>query len=505
MRLNRAIPFALGCAQRRLILPGTDSISKFHQQPSFLRHSLSRLAKRHLRCELDTCAELRLAPINIKEETFMLYTKNAASEQPARLARLLAIGLLLLLTIAIAPVNSLAQIGTQSYSPTAYGTYAFVGNTVLVGQTAPSSLAGMCGTSQYLTQTATAAGVTLLPLVSGGAVNTSVSSSSEQAQAQANITSINLLGGLISAQAITAVSTTTVDNNGNFQTSTAGSNFSNLIVLGRVYNGTVPANTRINLPLLGYVVLNEQIANVTSYSSTMTVNMVHVYVTVGNLLGLQLGTQVIVSNASSTIYNVFAPGIISGGSYGTQVAGTVLASLASSPTAPEALPCNGTGGSVLTNSQVGVNLPSILTSGTLTDTAESNLTFTNSSGENTSTIQALNLLSGLVTASVMRAQVDASIDQYGNAYVSGEDSYLGISVAGHPEITDSIPQNTSVPLAGLGTLYLKRILYNGFPPSIEVRSLELVVNQTNIFGLPVGLDVIVGDAYISVIPQNIPM
>ncbi len=229
----------------------------------------------------------------------MLYTENAASEQPARLARLLAIGLLLLLTIAIAAINSFAQVDTQSYSPTAYGTYAFVGNTVLVGQTAPASLAGMCGTSQYLTQTATAAGVTLVPLVSGGAVNSSVSSSSEQAQAQANTTSISLLGGLISAQAITAVSTTTLDNNGNFQSSTAGSNFGNLVVLGRVYNGTVPANTRINLPLLGYVVLNEQIANVTSYSSTMTVNMVHVYVTVGNLLGLQLGTQVIVSNAQN--------------------------------------------------------------------------------------------------------------------------------------------------------------------------------------------------------------
>src|ERR1700734_3413883 len=123
----------------------------------------------------------------------MPYTKNAASEQRARLSRLQAIGLLLLLTIAIAPVNSFAQVDTQSYSPTAYGTYAFVGNTVLVGQTAPSSLAGMCGTSQYLTQTVTAAGVTLFPLISGGAVNTSVSSSSEQAQAQANTPSVNLL------------------------------------------------------------------------------------------------------------------------------------------------------------------------------------------------------------------------------------------------------------------------------------------------------------------------
>ena len=146
-----------------------------------------------------------------------------------------------------------------------------------------------------------------------------------------------------------------------------------------------------------------------------------------------------------------------------------------------------------------LNLPGILTSGTLTDTVEANLTPGATSGENTSTIQGLNLLNGLVTASILRAQVDASIDgDFPMPTLSGEDSYVGISVAGHPEISDDIPANTTVPLAGLGTLYLKRIIYSSSPtPSVEVRSLELVVNQTNVLGLPIGLDVIVGDAYIT--------
>jgi hypothetical protein len=236
----------------------------------------------------------------------------------------------------------------------------------------------------------------------------------------------------------------------------------------------------------------------------MTVNMIHVYITLGNLLGLPLGTQVIVSNATSGMYNVPAPGIISGGSYGTQVTGTVIASLLSSPTAPEVLPCAGTGGAVVTNTQVGVSLPSILTTGAVTDTVESNLTYSGSSGENTSTIVGLNLLNSLVTATVLKAQVDASVDVYGNEYVSGEGTFIGLAVAGHPEITDNIPENTAVNILGLGTLYLKRQLYNGYPPSFEERAVELMVNQTNLLGLPIGLDVIVGDAYISVIPQNIP-
>ncbi len=432
----------------------------------------------------------------------MLYTRNGTSAQSSSFGWSILAGTILAWLIAFAPVNTFAQGTTQSYLPSAYGTYAFVGNTVLVGQTAPASLAGNCGTSyEPLNATGTAAAVNLPPLVSGGAVNTAVSSAYEQAQAQANTTAINLLAGLITAQEITAVSTTTIDDNGNFHVSASGSNFNNLVVLGHVYNGTVSPNTRINIPLLGYVVLNEQTSNIGSANATMTVNMVHVYVTVGNLLGLQTGTQIIVSNATSGMFNVYAPGIISGDSYGTQVTGLLV----STPSAPEVLPCLGTGGTVVTNSQVGLTVPGILTSGTLTDTVESNLTPSFSSGENTSTIQNLNLLNGLITVNVMEAVVDASVDQYLDTTLNGTDSYLGISVAGHPEITDDIPLNTTVPLAGLGTLYLKRVIYtpSGSPsgPSVEVRSLELVINQINIYSLPIGLDVIVGDALITIVPQ----
>ena len=429
----------------------------------------------------------------------MLHTRNATSAQSSAFRWLVATSTMLVLMIAFAPLNSFAQgTYTQSYLPSAYGTYAFVGNTILVGQTAPASLAGLCGTTQEpLNTTGTVAGVSLPPLVSGGAVNTAVSDATQQAQAEANSAAISLLGGLITAQEITAFSTTTMDNSGNFQVSAAGSNFNNLVILGRPYSSTEPPNTRINLPLLGYVVLNEQTSSIGSLNATMTVNMMHVYVTVGNLLGLQVGTQIIVSSATSGMYNVFAPGIISGDSYGTQVSGGLLAS---SPSASEVLPCLGTGGVVETNTQVGLNLPSILTSGTLTDTVESNLTPTFSSGENTSTVEGLNLLNGLVTASLLQAVVNGSVDQNLDITLNGTDTYVDISVAGHPEITDNIPLNTSVNLAGLGTLYLKRVIYGYFPvPSVEVRSLELVINQTNIYGLPIGLDVIVGDALITIL------
>jgi hypothetical protein len=423
--------------------------------------------------------------------------------RPEGFSRLMAVAVMLLLTIAFAPTNSFAQgVYTTTYLPSAYGTSAFVGNTVLVGQTAPASLAGYCGVSQEpLSSSGTAAGVTLLPLITGGAVNTQVSSAAQQAQAEADTTTISLLGGLISAHEIKAVSTTTLDDSGNFHVSAAGSTFSSLNILGHVYNGSVAANTRINLPLLGYVMLNEQTANIGSSNATMTVNMIHVHISVGNLLGLQVGTEIIVSNATSGMYNELAPGVIQGGSFGSQLLGSLLNSTA---TVPEVLPCQGTNGAIATNTQAGITVPLILSSGTVVDTAESNLTESYSSGENTSTIQGLNVLNGLITASLLRAQVDASVDENFTTTLSGQDSFVDLVVAGHLEITDNIPTNTAVPLLGLGTLYLKRIINISLPPGIEVRSLELVVNQSNSYGLPIGLDLIVGDAYISGIQHFTP-
>ena len=434
----------------------------------------------------------------------MLCERSANNRRSSAFYSMPATMALLALMIAFAAQTSFAtQPDTQTYLGTAYGTYAFVGNTLLVGQTAPITLAGPCGTSQQpLNVMGNAAGVNVPPLVTGGAANTDVSSASQQAQASANTATISLLAGLITAQEINAVSTTTIDSNGVFHTSAAGSTVSDLVILGHEYNGTIPANTRINIPLLGYVVLNEQISNIGSSTATMTVNMLHIYVNTLNILGLQIGTQIVVSNATSGMVNVFAPGIISGGSYGTQVTGQLLAS---APTAPENLPCFGTGGTILTNTLAGVNLASVLSTGTVTDTAESNLTISLSSGHNTSTIEGLNLLNGLVTANVMEAQVTAVVNDSYNYILTGVDSFVGISVAGHPEINDNVAYNTSVSLAGLGTLYLKRVINNApYPHTAEVRSLELVVNQNNTYGLPIGLDVIVGDAQIQIIPASEP-
>ena len=434
----------------------------------------------------------------------MSYTRGKTCCSLVTLRPLLATSLILALVILCTPVNSLANTPeTLTYEGSAYGTSAFVGSTILVGQTAPITLGGVCGTPQQpVMVTGNSAGVNLPPIVTGGATNTTASSSLNMAQATADTVSINLVAGLISAQEIKAVTTTTIDSSGVLHVSSTGSTFNNLVILGHVYNGSVPANTRITLPLLGYVVLNEQTSNVGTNSASLAINMVHVHVTGFNLLGLQVGTEIIVSNAVSGIINVFAPAIITGGSFATQVTGNPLTS---AQTAPVALPCLGTRGVILTNTLAGLTLTSILTSGTITDTAESNLNNVASSGITTSTLQNLNLLSGLVTASVIRSQTNTFINSSTHYLLSGSGSFVNLTVAGHPEINDHVAPNTQVSIAGLGTLYLYRII-NNFPSphSVEVRMVELVVTESNPLGLPIGLDVIVVDANQQLVGHQLP-
>jgi hypothetical protein len=433
----------------------------------------------------------------------MLHTRYNSVVLPGRLL-VLSLTILLLSSASFAANQPPFQVQTVLYQASAYGVYATLGDTILAGPTASATLQPPCGTNQNnLLVTGTAAGVNLPPLVTGGATNTTASSSvTVTAQATSDVVSVNLLAGLISAQEIKSVSTTNLDSNG-FHLSAAGSSFTNLIVLGIPINGLPAPNTQIGLPGIGTVTLNEQIPFTNNIEGQLVVNMLHLRVDTVNVLGIPVGTEVILSSSTSGIVRAFAPAVITGTSFGTQV--SLAGILNSSPTAPVNLPCYGTAGQTITNSVAGLNLNGILTSGTVTDTGKSALTFPYSTGEMTSQVENLNLLSGLVAANLIYGRVDGTIAGPHGTFETAVGSLVGISVSGHPEINDNVPYNTHVDLAGLGTLYLKRIIRNfPNPSSIEIRPIELVVNQVNVFGLPIGADIIIGDAELTIVPASEP-
>jgi hypothetical protein len=140
------------------------------------------------------------------------------------------------------------------YGRHAFGTDAFVGTTVLSGKTAFVTL-GDCSTTIGAHVTNTVTSVNVPPLFTTGAINTAATTSASMSQAGSHAQQVSLLSGLITADDITAVSTTT-DQNGSLQVSAAGSFFTNLVVAGQQIQATPPPNTKVELPALGYVVVS---------------------------------------------------------------------------------------------------------------------------------------------------------------------------------------------------------------------------------------------------------
>jgi hypothetical protein len=390
--------------------------------------------------------------------------------------------------------NSVAQASFLEYSASAYGTYAFVGSTISVAKTAPVGVGPGCGTPQVgLTVSGTVLSVLARPIVTTGAINTSAATSSNAATATSDVHQISLLGGFITASEVKAVSTTSHDSGG-FHTSAAGSAVVNLVIATSpptVINAVPAPNTTILLSGFGKVVLNEQIVSGTATTKKLTVNMIHVYVTQSNVLGIAVGTQIIVADAVSGLAQVNGPGSLDGTAFGTFVNSTTIKS---SATAPASVGCQGN--ALITNTQLGISVPNVLNSGTIQDTAQGSVTTSLSSSETTSTVQNVNLLSGIVRASTVHADAKATTTNGTTFNFSeGSGSYftsLVVQGVAYANVAANTKLTLTVNGKTLGTLYLHRVIQG--TNSITVRMIELVIASGNSLGLPAGMDIIVASA-----------
>jgi hypothetical protein len=117
--------------------------------------------------------------------------------------------------------------------------------------------------------------------------------------ATAEAADVNILNGLIAAKAVLALATSYA--NGTSAWSEAdGSTLLSLVIAGIAYPDGAPApNTRVDLPGVGYAVLNEQIVQGDGlHSAGLTVNMIHVYL-LDPVSGAAAG-EIIVGAATST-------------------------------------------------------------------------------------------------------------------------------------------------------------------------------------------------------------
>ena len=393
---------------------------------------------------------------------------------------------------AAAPAMAQAAATETGFQGSAYGSLVTVGPAVRSGRSALSMLG--CTSQAGVRHTNSIASVSVPPLLSTGTVTTSAASQATAggpaSVSKATTQGASALGGLVKATFVRSVSTTTEHTPGSFGTSAAGTKFVGLVVAGTPISGTPAPNTKINLPGVGYVILNQQVPAVTKTRASLTVIAIHVVVTTPNPAA-KAGTQIIVSFAHSGLGGPVS-GLLDGLAYGARA--NVGTTLIAGKEFPESLSCLGTNGKTKTNQGVGLSIPGILASGTVTDTVQGTATATTASAAATSTVQGLNLLGGTVKATAIKAAVSAT----GNPPAFGDGStFLNLTVAGHPGIGSHVAANTKVTLAGLGTLWLHRRMET--KTKITVIMVQLVVTVPgNPEGLKPGTTVNVAYAQASV-------
>jgi hypothetical protein len=383
---------------------------------------------------------------------------------------------------SVAPAGAAATSGyveAYGYTGNAFGTSVTAGRTVTSGKTSLCSVG--CTTKVGALAFNALAGVSASPLLSSATVATRAAtaaiSGGSRVKASSTVQGVSLLGGLIEATTVEAVSTTKETGTGtaNRKVSASGSRFAGLEVLGVSISATPRPSTNISLPGIGDVVLNQR--RLIAGGTGLRVTMIDVSVTQANGLGYPIGARIIVAEATTQIHNPVIA-VLRGGAYATSVQGKLVKSGA---TAPAGLSCFSS--SRDTNTTLTVSVPGVLTSGTVTDSAVGTVKARSVNGTAQSSLQSVNLLAGLLTASAVTSDATAHDDR-GSITTSGSATFVDLAVAGHPGIPSSPRANTKIAVPGVGTLWLNRISQSA--TGIRVEAVELLVTHSNTLGLAVG-------------------
>ncbi|MDQ6825607.1 MAG: hypothetical protein M3Z14_00175, partial [Candidatus Eremiobacteraeota bacterium] len=164
------------------------------------------------------------------------------------------------------------------------------------------------------------------------------------------------------------------------------------------------------------------------------------------------------------------------------------------PIAPAVLSCN-VRTATNTNRVLSVNLGSALISGTGTNTVMSTHSMSGATMQSTATIQAVNALGGLITASAVHAVANSAASAVGASSNGNGSSFLNLIIAGIPVVANPAP-NTTVSVPGIGSATLnEQLLYtSASSTTFTVNMIHIRVTVANALGLKIGTNIIVAHA-----------
>lgn len=198
--------------------------------------------------------------------------------------------LVALVTAAVVPI--------RAQTTTASGAAAVVRTLTISQQLAGATLPTYGGLNTSSLDAAALPG-----LLNASALNSTTSGMLDVGDVSAQTTSelgaVQVLNGLISVQQVLAVASSYADAAA-ARSDAVGSQLVGLVVAGHSVSSMPAPNTRLSLPGVGYVLLNEQtVTGNGSTASGITVNMIHV-VLQNALTGLKTG-EIILGSAQSAV------------------------------------------------------------------------------------------------------------------------------------------------------------------------------------------------------------
>jgi hypothetical protein len=397
----------------------------------------------------------------------------------------MATGLVALLATGFAAP---AQAATAwAYVSTAGGTYVQALDANVSSQLTAQS--GITGGPAGQTSTNSTASVNVAGLVSAGitttsATSTAVTGGGVQLVSKAKTAGVNLLGGLITADAIETTSTLTGNGDGT-TSSDGGTKFVNLKIAGINLPLNIPRNYFVEIPGVAQIGINGFISATADGGRASQAWGLGIVLLQGQG-GAKPGAAIYVNPTFQSV-NPVPPASgadISGNAYGTWVQAAVgsTVGISSGPTAMIGTPYAGSFGKPLTNSTVSVNVPGILSTGVITSTTTSNKTGTSDAEiTNSNQLAKVNVLGGIITADAVG--VTAHGKRVSGVYTGDmKMTLVNLKVAGAVIPLDVAP-NTTITVAGLGKVVINQQLQI---PGWNIARGVYITLSTAQAGLPVG-------------------
>jgi hypothetical protein len=418
---------------------------------------------------------------------------------------LLLISALALALTGLATVGSPANAATVSwaYSASAGGTYVhLLDNTITSDLTASSNISGSWNSTKSTNHTAAAK---IGSLGNAGAIETSttgtVTARRTTIHGTARTAGINLLGGLIRANAITTNVTSWAKPDGTHGVSSSSTEFVGLHISGINVPVNIPRNWHVRIP--GVATISANFTKVGEKNGTVATLGWALNVTLLQARDGMPAGAVVVVNPINQYFLQGAPGNsaqLQGGAFATQVSAHVgdQIQVVSSPLAYIATPFGSSHGTTLVNdtasAHVGTGLNALLHTAAIRSTSWSTADRRgNAEIRNSAQVAGLSLLGGLIKADAIHVTAHARYWAATGKWSHDEHMTLVNLVVAGQTIPLDVSPNTTIDVANLGKVQINRRVANAKKRISGIDAVRITLD-TSRAGLPVGAVIELGAA-----------